>query len=1534
MAAFQHPSTDIKMDTLLHDETRSERNMVQTCGSIPEMLCFFWELEPGLRQSPEHAAGIEFEAMVNDKKIFMEPIFFSNHQNVRRASYEMVIKIAAVKSENSTNLLINIAPLLFNSLNEEENQELLPLLWSSILSLVAAAPQAWEKIDVISFWSKISDIIENEDKAILSFFLKSLLPLLSLLPESLIETTTLISLFKSIWSRNMTDASSTVIESFAECFEYCIFKYKFDFHEFTNGVLLNTIINIEDFIRNSKKAIDSARMIDRIVSQLSKHLDTSAFVFSNNFASLIMEKWVDAFEIKNTSAIAALSELILEVHSIASCSSNSLYWDELATQLSGFLFSLSRKTIYHICLLGNDTNLVNIVYAVVLGYQIVINKSLISGAMCEEIIWSQVDVLSDLAQQPCFSGEQIENCCKLISCCFSCSSDTCAKIFYSVLDTVYDTAGYSSAALLIESIAHTNKCSDLSSDELDSFAIGLCPKLFHKEQLELLKMLYIGDKVSSFLSDNAILRCLEKLHQQMSLKGDIKLNVGSLSFVMVFISHSHVNPSKSFQSIKCFFDLSFKQIIEAHASEAIIAGSRHLDNELEVPSDDEVLVSCKQFWRQKKEIANFIRALDSIQQYELVESIVNKLRSLMYKDLNATVSGAYIFCECLDGNPELSRKFLLTLSNPNVMIRLFEKLCIRDLLTTLGHDKGSLVLISDIIDLSISEGSQFKCPFLMFVWEDKELLRKLLDLLRERGHFASVEELLDAAPESDGVWLAEYCANIFKNPILNTATYKTFVFHILNTLSKKLRADRNAFELSKLSILSTKLCIEGAECHPLSIDKADCISACFPVAKNYYHDVYPEIENISAGANVLYYRSEGIWESAVITSIDNSIVPPSFSISMANGVCRETEASRFILVNQITNIAANNISAHYFCSEDEKNALLALFRELVKQTETINGSVSRVFLSVVEYCSGMLSHHDCTLLFSWLDIRIRDVEAFFRRTVGQFSEVLLRECHALSGMKLEYNIEATLEFCRQIKRKGIFQKSKKGIDVLATLDSALYRTLGELDCYLEEAIIILQVHRKISWICIDYETGDDSSFLSPSDYGSIFLRVFLNFGFLVAMTDSCGLENRLKSLNMWRPFEIYLEQLVKTKHGLSEVAFDELEANASDGDLNCVDSLLCLSLRFPCTQFACSCLMEAHKISEKCLDFKVENEISIDRGEGIRSLQNSGMHPILAEAFSLSRVGDPSTLNAWIIFLSIIVHEKNSKDGIYSKLSMKIKEIEQVLKDNFTIVSTTLDFLANNLTEAILSKEKWQHQECSAFNGNAEFCSLKGFISEINSSYSTCAKGEDTASCFSLYRLIYVHMLYHFPILCRIWFAEIRDRKRSNAIQKMTYAYASKAIVGFELSSIQTASLDGIVLRILPNSRELLAKIEIEEGQNFELSIVLPECFPLLPPEINSKKSVGIPIPKLRKWLLAMEAFLRNRNGALLDSLRLWKQNVDKEFEGHQECLICYSIVQLTNGELPKLVCRTCAKKFHGKCLYKWFSSSGKNTCPHCQSQW
>lgn len=119
-----------------------------------------------------------------------------------------------------------------------------------------------------------------------------------------------------------------------------------------------------------------------------------------------------------------------------------------------------------------------------------------------------------------------------------------------------------------------------------------------------------------------------------------------------------------------------------------------------------------------------------------------------------------------------------------------------------------------------------------------------------------------------------------------------------------------------------------------------------------------------------------------------------------------------------------------------------------------------------------------------------------------------------------------------------------------------------------------------------------------------------------------------------------------------------------------------------------------------------------------------------------------------------------------------------------------------------------------------------------------------------------------------------------------------------------------------------------------------------------------------------MRCFQHKQNGSIMEGLTLWKNNVDKRFEGVEDCMICFSVIHGSNYSLPKKACRTCKKRFHSACLvscssvfrqrrfsddvanqayanegclltlfhclfvspqYKWFTSSNKSTCPLCR---
>ena len=91
----------------------------------------------------------------------------------------------------------------------------------------------------------------------------------------------------------------------------------------------------------------------------------------------------------------------------------------------------------------------------------------------------------------------------------------------------------------------------------------------------------------------------------------------------------------------------------------------------------------------------------------------------------------------------------------------------------------------------------------------------------------------------------------------------------------------------------------------------------------------------------------------------------------------------------------------------------------------------------------------------------------------------------------------------------------------------------------------------------------------------------------------------------------------------------------------------------------------------------------------------------------------------------------------------------------------------------------------------------------------------------------------------------------------------------------------------------------------------------------------------INKWTGAVDNgcnWYHMQNGSLVDGLQLWKRNVDKHFEGVDECYICYSVLHGSSYQLPRKQCRTCRKRFHAECLYRWFDTSNNSACPLCRN--
>ncbi|CAH0381774.1 unnamed protein product [Bemisia tabaci] len=196
----------------------------------------------------------------------------------------------------------------------------------------------------------------------------------------------------------------------------------------------------------------------------------------------------------------------------------------------------------------------------------------------------------------------------------------------------------------------------------------------------------------------------------------------------------------------------------------------------------------------------------------------------------------------------------------------------------------------------------------------------------------------------------------------------------------------------------------------------------------------------------------------------------------------------------------------------------------------------------------------------------------------------------------------------------------------------------------------------------------------------------------------------------------------------------------------------------------------------------------------------------------------------------------------------------------------------------------------------------------------------------------YYNALHRLPALIRQWWTEI-EYKDARVVEDITTRYASAMLCEEELKSIKEANktpTENFTIKVRESVREVIATYTLEEIA-MEVSITLAQNHPLGMVRVESTKA-AMSSQHWHNWLKQLTIFLTHQNGSIWDGLMSWKSNIDKRFEGVEECYICFSILHVTSYELPRKNCRTCHKKFHLQCLYKWFMTSNKSTCPICRN--
>ncbi|KAH8826836.1 hypothetical protein DL96DRAFT_1604472 [Flagelloscypha sp. PMI_526] len=202
---------------------------------------------------------------------------------------------------------------------------------------------------------------------------------------------------------------------------------------------------------------------------------------------------------------------------------------------------------------------------------------------------------------------------------------------------------------------------------------------------------------------------------------------------------------------------------------------------------------------------------------------------------------------------------------------------------------------------------------------------------------------------------------------------------------------------------------------------------------------------------------------------------------------------------------------------------------------------------------------------------------------------------------------------------------------------------------------------------------------------------------------------------------------------------------------------------------------------------------------------------------------------------------------------------------------------------------------------------------------------------------VYYRALLVVRSLIQQWVLECKDRQLSSAIMAYTSQHFSPVIVQAELASLKDPSVlsdltdENMSVKVATSVNEVLASYLIDE-QVLEIRLRIPPDWPLHKIDVRDSKHAGVEETRWRAWVFNVQQIIWAQNGRISDALGVFKKNVEGHFEGQVECAICYSIISVMDGQLPKKPCKTCKNRFHSSCLYKWFNSSHSSSCPLCRS--
>ncbi|KAI0305195.1 hypothetical protein B0F90DRAFT_1702407 [Multifurca ochricompacta] len=328
-------------------------------------------------------------------------------------------------------------------------------------------------------------------------------------------------------------------------------------------------------------------------------------------------------------------------------------------------------------------------------------------------------------------------------------------------------------------------------------------------------------------------------------------------------------------------------------------------------------------------------------------------------------------------------------------------------------------------------------------------------------------------------------------------------------------------------------------------------------------------------------------------------------------------------------------------------------------------------------------------------------------------------------------------------------------------------------------------------------------------------------------------------------------------------------------------------------------------------------EAGVDTESVVRSLLPLELVSLLQQTLDIIDVDEDSssrtfgTLLGWMIALDL-----------YSNASMKVKSGYSEHLQELGLVDTHLIPLILNLLQL--------------YGGVGKAVKLDMW--SVDQFYIELYDPEIPLSIRLLAAHVYYRALLTIPSLIRSWLVDCKDKNLSTTVTSYTATHFSPVIIDTELTHIKSPeglnelNAENLTIKVANAVNEVTAAYNVDEHQ-LELTLKIPNDWPLQRVTVKDSKRIGVPENRWRGWLLGVQQIVWSQNGRIVDAISLFKKNVTLHFEGQTECAICYSIISLSDGSLPRKPCKTCKNRFHSSCLYKWFNTSHSSSCPLCRSE-